>query len=348
MAYVSATDGGGAGVVVPIDLTTNRPGTPMLTPPGVSVTGIAVSSDGKVAYATMVKTGTNTGTVVPIDLKTNSFGPAIPTVLNAPPLAIAITPDGKTAYVIGAVAAANGRIITTAAAVAVLAAVDVTTNTLMPRLSIPHQIPFSIAISPNGKTVFMTDVYGGFIIGQPGGVVEPIDLATNSLGAGLPPPINTYPRAIAITPDGKTAYVVAEGTGSGGEVVPIYLTGKYLTSGAPIQTPNGTTPFSITIAPNGKTAYVMNIASAGGNGSVMPIDLVTNTAGPLVAIEGNPVAIAIAPDGETLYVTGQKSSRMGGTIVGAIDGVWPIDLMTNTVMAPILVGSNPATIAIAP
>jgi hypothetical protein len=49
MTYVSATEDGGAGVVVPIDLTTNKPGTPMLTPPGVSVTGIAVSADGKVA-----------------------------------------------------------------------------------------------------------------------------------------------------------------------------------------------------------------------------------------------------------------------------------------------------------
>ena len=74
------------------------------------------------------------------------------------------------------------------------------------------------------------------------------------------------PYAIAITPDGKTAYVANSGT-----VTPI--TTATDTAGTPITA--GSDPYAIAITPDGKTAYVAN----NGSGTVTPITTATDTAG---------------------------------------------------------------------
>ena len=64
---------------------------------------------------------------------------------------------------------------------------------------------WAIAITPNGKTVYVVDNHTG--------TVTPIRTATNTAG----PPIATgyAPYAVAITPDGKTAYVANSRCGHG-------------------------------------------------------------------------------------------------------------------------------------
>ena len=74
--------------------------------------------------------------------------------------------------------------------------------------------------------------------------VTPIDLATNTTGAEIK--VGPLPEAIAITPDGKTAYV-ANGNNS---VTPIALATN--TPGAEIKV--GVNPEAIAITPDGKTA----------------------------------------------------------------------------------------------
>ncbi|MGO9189749.1 MAG: YncE family protein, partial [Streptosporangiaceae bacterium] len=59
-----------------------------------------------------------------------------------------------------------------------------------------------------------------------------------------PIPVGHNPRAIAVTPDGKTAYV---SNGDDGTVTPIRTASN--TAGAPI--PAGSGPFDIAITPNG-------------------------------------------------------------------------------------------------
>jgi DNA-binding beta-propeller fold protein YncE len=135
-------------------------------------------------------------------------------------------------------------------------------------------------------------------------------------------------------------------------VVPIDLPpSRYATTSYkpqnPIPTPDGTTPTSIVISPDGKTAYVICGGGAGG-GSVLPIDLATKTAGSPIPISGDPAGIAISADGKTAYVTGRKSSSTGVAISGAIDALWPIDLATNMLLAPLVVGANPSNIVVAP
>jgi YVTN family beta-propeller protein len=136
--------------------------------------------------------------------------------------------------------------------------------------------------------------------------------------------------AVAITPDGETAYV----TDFGGPTVSTTVTPVNLMTGkreAPITV--GSQPLAVAIAPDGKTAYV---ASEFGD-SVMPINTATNAPGAPIAIGGSPSAIAITPDGKTAYVADFTAGA-----------VTPIDLATNTAGTAIAIGTDPDAIAITP
>lgn len=107
---------------------------------------------------------------------------------------------------------------------------------------------------------------------------------------------DAWPNAIAVTPDGKTAYVATtRGERRPGVVIPIQLaTGKVL---KPI--PVGVWPNAISVTASGKTVYVTNFLS----GTVTPIATATNT--PLAPIKvggSRPDLVVTAPDGRTIYV----------------------------------------------
>ena len=155
--------------------------------------------------------------------------------------------------------------------------------------------------------------------------MTPISTATNSAGPPIPVGINPY--RIAITPDGKTAYVVDYA--HQGMVTPISTATN--TAGPPI--PVGNYPYAIAITPDGKTAYVPNLTSD----TVTPIATATSTAGQPIPVGINPSAIAITPGGKTAYVADFDS----GTVT-------PISTVTNTAGPPIPVGIYPANIAITP
>ena len=94
--------------------------------------------------------------------------------------------------------------------------------------------------------------------------VTPISTATDT--PGRPITVGAFPFAIAITPDGKTAYVVIAGSGT---VTPIATATN--TPGHPI--PVGREPLAIAITPDGRTAYVVSC----GPNTVTPIATTTNT-----------------------------------------------------------------------
>jgi YVTN family beta-propeller protein len=160
------------------------------------------------------------------------------------------------------------------------------------------------------------------------GTVTPIRTATNT--ALAPVKVQPHPDAIAIIPDGKTAYAVSTGeSNNSGTVTPIRTaTNTPLT---PIKV--GGDPVAIAITPDGRTAYVVNLASE----TVTPIRTATNTALAPVKVGGHPNAIAITPDGKTAYVANNDS----GTVT-------PIRTATNTALAPVKVGGGPNAIAITP
>jgi YVTN family beta-propeller protein len=188
-----------------------------------------------------------------------------------------------------------------------------------------------------------------------GSTVTPIATATNTAGepieVGGGPGSGRGPGSIAVTPDGKTAYVVV--VGHPGAVVPIATATN--TPGPPIEI--GNHPDAIMIAPDGKTVYVANINS----GTVTPIATAANTAGEPIVVGVRPRAIAVTPDGKTAYVVNQSrpqpppwpslEARKRGRPELPPDyrgTVTPVVTATNTPGEPIDVGHEPFAIAVTP
>ena len=126
-------------------------------------------------------------------------------------------------------------------------------------------------------------------------------------------PSLTGTDAIALTPDGKTAYVTGES--APGVITPVDLANGRV--GQPIPVAAGDV-WGIAISPDGSTAYV---TAATGDGVapdvVLPVDLATGNVGTPITLPGGPGVIsvgvgggiAISPDGTTAYVTTSPSAR---------------------------------------
>ena len=158
------------------------------------------------------------------------------------------------------------------------------------------------------------------ISGYPGTrTVTPINTATGKPGNAIK--VGGGASAIAITPNGKIAYVANGVNGTGDTVIPIdTATNK---PGKAIMVGKGPGPIAIT--PNGKTAYVVN----GGSDTVTPISTAANTALKSIKVGRGPVGIAITPNGKTAYV-----------VNGGSDTLTPIQTTTNKALKPIKVGTR--------
>jgi YVTN family beta-propeller protein len=171
----------------------------------------------------------------------------------------------------------------------------------------------------SARTAYVT---GSFISS---GYAGPVDLTTGTVGAKVPIPSEGPPSDVAISPDGKTAYVAS----GGNELIPIDVaTNK---AGTPIET--GFCPNGVAVKPDGSRVYVTNLCA----GSVSVIDTATGTELTKVTVGSFPAGIAITPDGSRAYVSnsGEKT-------------VTPVDLATNTAGTPIEVGQAPRGIAVTP
>ena len=109
------------------------------------------------------------------------------------------------------------------------------------------------------------------------GLVTPFNTATNKVIRRIPVSRNAI--AVALAPDGKTAWVAlnADRLGGRGQVIPV-STSTYQV-GKPIKVAS-ILPQTMAITPNGKTLYVV---CAGNPGSapqdVVPVSTATNEAG---------------------------------------------------------------------
>src|SRR5262249_43453053 len=154
---------------------TNRPGRAINTRGANSITA---TPDGRTVYVGSV----GRDTVTPTQTPTNKAGRAIK-VGGADDLRA--TPAGKTRY--------------PAAAPADMTPIRVATN--MPGKTVRTGAdpfgPHSVAITPNGRTLYLLNFLGGTVI--------PVRTASNTVGKAIR--VGSDPSAIAITPNGKTAYV---------------------------------------------------------------------------------------------------------------------------------------------
>ncbi len=168
--------------------------------------------------------------------------------------------------------------------------------------------------------------------------VVPVNTATNK--AGQPIKVGPGPVALAITPDGKTAYAAnsgglpqARGQPPPGSVTPIRTATGTALQPVKVGSGGGSGPDAIAITPDGETAYVPSYSP----GTVTLIRTATNTALKPIKAGTYPVAIAITPDSKTAYVVNNES----GTVT-------PIRIATNTALKPIKVGDLPRGLAITP
>ncbi len=163
--------------------------------------------------------------------------------------------------------------------------------------------------------------------------VTPIDLGTNVAGS----PLDTSPAVshlgVAISPDGRTGYVVSAGSGV---LIPIDLSTGSATVGTPVNLTGSAGTVYIAISPDGRKAYVSDTA----HNAVVPVNLTTSpaTVGTPIPVGTAPLGIAFSPDGSMAYVAGPGN----GTVT-------PITVATNTPGTAISgVGTSPNQIAITP
>jgi DNA-binding beta-propeller fold protein YncE len=213
-----------------------------------------------------------------------------------------------------------GRIAGSLAAIAVIVAT-------ISVASLSHRPALVAAPRPTGAIMYVAASNG----------ITPITAATNTPGRRIK--IGVIPEAIAVTPDGKTAYIADLHPAT---VTPVATATS--TPGKPITI--GGFPWAIAITPDGKTAYTVDLPAYGqGPTRVIPVATATNTPGTPIKIRdvvGLSAAIAITPDGKTAYVV--TGAHRGTTVT-------PIATATNTPGTPISIGggfTRAAAIAITP
>ena len=171
-----------ANTVTPISMVTDRAGLGTALPFGAF--GLAITPDGKTAYAS----DWNSGQVVPITTATGTLGS--PIKVGRLPAQIVVTPNGKTAYVDNA----GSDSVTP---------IDITTNQPEPAIKVPvvylEDGASSLTLTPNGKTLLVFGLH----------TVTLINTKTNK--ASKPIKVNG-PAAAALTANGETAWVVAQGS----------------------------------------------------------------------------------------------------------------------------------------
>lgn len=230
-----------SGTVTPVDLRTGSAGAPIRV--GAGPAAIAISTQLDRAYVTDDGTSSSLGdTVTPIDLKT--LKPLAPITVGDGPQGIAITPDGLHAYVADAGAIVAGQAGPVGHTVT---PINLSTGRAGKPITVGNG-PTGVAIAPDGGTLFVTNldslsvtpinistnqalsaiaVPGGPIAvvvadgeawvvdtpssRSPGNNVVPISLASEK--AGTPIPVAKGAQGIAVTPDGKTAWVTCLNAG---------------------------------------------------------------------------------------------------------------------------------------
>jgi YVTN family beta-propeller protein len=166
----------------------------------------------------------------------------------------------------------------------------------------------------------------GLVTDSNGGVVSVIATQTNSV-VGEPIALGGRPASVAITPDGRFAYVVEE---TPRQVVVIELATRRVV-GEPIEF--GFQPGQIAISADGRTAYLANLSSK----SIAVIDTRTDRMTGEVGLAADATGVAFAPDGRSAYVAEQEPAE-----------VQIVDTQTESVVGqPIQLKGRPSSVAVA-
>jgi YVTN family beta-propeller protein len=197
-----------------------------------------------------------------------------------------------------------------------LSVIDTATNQVVGSPIPTGDGPDSIAITPDGKTLYATSGSGAITV---------VNTQTNQTVTTITGPSGL--ETIAISPDGKTAYVSVPGDD---EVIVIDLQTNQIVG--PVKV--GDAPIGIAYSPDGKLVYVVN----DGDENVSVIDTATRqVVGSPIPAGNEPVNAVVTPDGKTLYVDNE-----------ADDNVSVIDTATRQITGTIPVGEEPWGLGLSP
>jgi len=325
LAYVTSTDG-----ISVIDTGDNK-----IVDTIPSCSTAAVTPDGKHVYAfgpntsdfqfnIFVIDATNDKVVakIPLDVTGVSGGES----LNERSKATAITPDGKYVYATtGLCSSASFDCSRPEAIYYALWVIDTATNKVV-AASPGKGISDGMAFTPDGLHTYFTNFDPGFSF-TPLVLTDTGEIKLSENGS-------VY--AIAITPDGKRAYVpyvFFNGTNFPPENVGVIDTATN-TLAQPITIEPSSfeaTLTGITVTPDGKYVYVSN---QGGNG-VAVIETASNTVAQTIVVGTGPSGIVVTPDGKHVYVSNENRVSV-------------INTATKTVEATIAVAGPGAIAIVAP
>jgi DNA-binding beta-propeller fold protein YncE len=214
------------------------------------------------------------GSVLPVDLATGLASRPIGLGVPGPLGGVLVAPNGRTVYV----ATQAGDVVP----------VDVAKHTAESPIRIGGN-PSDMLMSPNGRT--------GYVFEYPRGIAT-VNLVTRRPGRVIKIP---EPGAFALTPNGKTLYVV---TWHGQEVIPVDT--ATLQTGTPIQTGdyNDVGSARLVVAPDGRRVYLLS-GKPGIPGQVLtPIDVATGAVLPSIVVSASALGAAptISPDSRSAYL----------------------------------------------
>ena len=174
------------------------------------------------------------------------------------------------------------------------------------------------------------------------GTVAMIDTQTNTITTTIPTgsgsAVSAFPSGVAVTPDGRVAYVIRTNSST---VSVIDLVRRTVAATVPV----GLAPTGVAVAPNGARAYATNACGTGPAcsypGTVSVIDTATNEVAGTIEVGSVPRGLAVTPDGKEVYVANASSGFTGDASVITTDG--------NRVVATINgFLANPVDVAITP
>ena len=152
----------------------------------------------------------------------------------------------------------------------------------------------TLCLAPPAASALAQDAY---VANYLSGTLSVIDTKTNRVVGSIS--VGEGPHAVAISPNGKIAYVINEFFGRNGDYWSRVRLIETQTGRVVGSNRVGVKPNAIALSPDGKTAYVVNCSS----NNVSVIDTKSNqVVGAPIKVGGFPQAIAIAPDGKAAYV----------------------------------------------
>ena len=188
--------------------------------------------------------------------------------------------------------------------------------------------------TPITATIKATSINNGYayIANSGSDNVSVINTLTYTVVATIP--VANEPRATAISPDGKHAYIVStnneRGRAANGSLSVIDAITNTVTATVDLER----NALAVVITPDGKKAYVTNRTS----NTVSVIDLVTNKFISDIQIQ-SPLGVAISPDGKKLYVTADGITE--GTL-------YVLNTADNQKIATVSIGLNAAGVVESP